>query len=137
MFTQRRTIQLHDTDAYGILFFANQFRFCHDAFQEWLRQQGLPMAPRRERAAFVAVVVRAEADYSAPVELGDDLTVAMAVAALGTTSFTHAFTFTNQRGVMVGRVRIVQVTIDPATAVKMPIPADLRAALAANQAPSA
>jgi 1,4-dihydroxy-2-naphthoyl-CoA hydrolase len=133
MFTQRRTIQLHDTDAYGILFFANQFRFCHDAFQEWLRQQGLPMAPRRERAAFVAVVVRAEADYSAPVELGDELTVAMRVAGIGTTSFTSAFTFTNQRGVVVGRVRLVQVTIDPASTAKMPIPANLRTALTGNQ----
>jgi len=132
MFTQRRFIQLHDTDAYGILFFANQLRFCHDAFQEWLRQLGMPMEPRRDRAVFVAVVVHAESDYRAPVELGDEITVTMHVAKLGTTSFTSAFSFTNQRGVVVGEARLVQVTINPMTSGKIAIPADLRAALAAN-----
>lgn len=133
MFTYAMPVQLHHTDAYGILFFANQFRFCHDAFQAWLTASGLPMAKNRQLARFIAVVVHAESDFSAPIELGDQLEIRLACAHLGTTSFANAFTFVNQHGTQVGTARIVMVTIDPVTAKKQPIPTELREALAGNR----
>jgi len=133
MFRHQRSVQLGDTDSYGILFFANQLRFCHDAFQAWLESIGRPIAPQRAQAEFVAVMVHVESDYLAPIQLGDRLDVSCRCAALGTTSFTNAFTFTNQTGVAVGTARTVQVTVDPATAAKMALPSWLRAALEANR----
>ncbi len=132
MFAYRFGVQLHQTDAYGILFFANQLTFCHDAFQAWLESVGHPMAPERAQAGFVAVVVHAESDYSAPIRVGDKLTIEYRIAAIGTTSFTNAYRFVDPGGREVGRARIVQVTIDPVTAAKMPIPPWLRTLLQGN-----
>ncbi len=126
------TVQLHHADAYGILFFPNQLRFCHDVFQAWLASVGMPLARNRSLARFVAVVVHAESDYQAPVELGDQLEIRMRCASIGTTSFTHEFIFSNQHGVAVGSARVVMVTIDPDTTRKMPIPGALHEALAGN-----
>ncbi len=127
------TIQLHDTDAYAILFFANQFKICHNGLQGYLESIGMPLGKNRASAGFVAVVVRAESDYLAPVELGDRLRCEMRTAHIGTTAFTNAFTFTNQAGVKVGTATIVQVTLDPVTGKKAPIPAAFRAALERNR----
>lgn len=132
MFAHRFTVQLHHTDAYGILFFANQLMFCHDAFQAWLDSVGHPMAPERAKAEFVAVVVHAESDYRSPIRLGDKLLIEYRIAAIGTTSFTNVCRFLDPAGREVGTARVVQVTLDPATGAKMPIPAWLRGLLAAN-----
>lgn len=132
MFAHPQTIQLHHIDAYGILFFANQLAFCHDAFQAWLAANGRPLAPTRGEAEYIAVMVRVESEYRAPVRLGDRLNVVYTVAAVGTTSFTNRYLLVNPAGTVVGEVRTVQVTIDPATSAKMPIPAWLRALLVAN-----
>lgn len=134
MFVHPLTVQLHHTDAYGILFFANQLAFCHDAFQTWLAQAGHPLAPTRAEAEFVAVVVHVESDYAAPVRLGDRLEIRYGVEKVGTTSFTNRFRIVNQRGVEVGGCRVVQVVIDPVTSAKTPIPPWLRALLAGNPA---
>ncbi|MBA2480673.1 MAG: acyl-CoA thioesterase [Planctomycetes bacterium] len=133
MFTYSLTIQLHHTDAYDIIFFANQFRFCHDVYQAWLASVGLPLAKNREKSTHVAVVVHAESDYQAPIELGDQLELRMVTGALGTTSFTLDFTILNQKGIQVGCARIVHVTVDAKTAQKIPLPSALREALEGNR----
>jgi acyl-CoA thioesterase FadM len=129
MFTYAMTVQLHHADAYGILFFANQFVFCHDVFQAWMSSEGLALAKNRQSARFVAVVVHAESDYLAKTELGDQLEIRLANISIGTTSFTNGFTFINQHGTEVGRARAVMVTIDPVSSQKIPIPIELREAL--------
>jgi 1,4-dihydroxy-2-naphthoyl-CoA hydrolase len=133
MFTYSLTVQLHHTDAYDIIFFANQFRFCHDVYQAWLASVGIPLAKSRERSQHVAVVVHAESDYQGPIEVGDQLELRMTTGALGTTSFTLVFTIVNQNGAQVGTARIVHVTVDAKTAEKMPIPTALREALEGNR----
>jgi len=134
MFVHSLLVQLHHTDAYGILFFANQLAFCHDAFQIWLTESGHPLAPTRAEAEFVAVVVHVESDYAAPVRLGDRIAVHYGVEKIGTTSFTNRFRLVNQHGVEVGGCQVVQVVIDPVTSAKAPIPDWLRTLLAANPA---
>ncbi|MBA3847322.1 MAG: acyl-CoA thioesterase [Planctomycetes bacterium] len=131
MFVHRLTIQLADTDAYSILFFPNQLRFCQVVFQAWLASVGLPLPIDRARAEFLCVVVRAEADYEAPINVGDELTCAYSAARVGATSFTNAIRFTNQRGEPVGQARVVYVVIDPRTSAKMTIPPRLRSGLEA------
>ncbi len=133
MFTYRLTIQLADTDAYSILFFAHQFRFCQVVFQDWLASVGEPLPIDRDHAKFLAVCVHAESDYAAAVRVGDQLTIDYRIAAIGTTSFVNAFAMRNQHGVLVGSARVTYVTVDPRTGGKFPIPDYLRPKLAANQ----
>ena len=130
MYIHHVTIQLQHTDAFGIIFFANQFILCHGCFQTWLEDVGLPLPPTRQLASEMLVIVRAESDYQAPIQLGDKLTIAYRCERLGTTSVTNVFTLTNQRGEEVGRVRTVHVMIDPVTSGKIPIPERWRTAFA-------
>jgi acyl-CoA thioesterase FadM len=132
VFTQTLPIQLQHTDAYGRLFYPHQTAFCHNVFQAWLEARGLPLAPTSAEADHVAVVVHLESDYRAQVRLGDRLTAAFAIVAVGSTSFTYHLTFTRQDGVACGECRVVMVTVDPDSGDKMALPEHLRAALQAE-----
>ena len=132
MFVHSQTVQLHHTDAYGIIFFANQFKFCHDAFQAFLELVGLPLPPTRQQVPSMLVIVHAESDYKAPVHVGDGLRVEVRVQTIGTTSLIMQFTLTNQHGVLVGSTKTVHVCIDTATSGKVPLPEAMRSAFAAH-----
>lgn len=128
MFTYQLTIQLHHTDAYGIIFFANQFKFCHDAFQALLDHLGFPLPPTRQDVPSMFVIVHAECDYKAPIHVGDKLTVEVFAEKIGTTSLIMGYRFTNQHGVQVGTGKTVHVFIDTKTSAKVPLSAPVRAA---------
>jgi 1,4-dihydroxy-2-naphthoyl-CoA hydrolase len=132
MFTHLLTIQLHHTDAYGIIFFANQFKFCHDAFQALLEHLGFPLPPSRHDVPAMFVIVHAECDYQVPVHVGDRLTVAVRAEKIGTTSLVMGYRFTNQHGVQVGTGRTVHVFIDTTTSAKVPLSAPVRMAFTAH-----
>ena len=133
-FTYALTVQLHHTDAYGIIFFANQFKFCHDAFQAFLDHVGLPLPPRRELVPAMLVIVHVEADYKVPVHVGDRLRIEVRVHAIGTTSIQMDYRIFNQHGAQVGGARTVHVTIDTATSVKVAVPENYRVAFAPHVA---
>ncbi len=128
MFTYRLTIQLHHTDAYGIIFFANQFKFCHDAFQALLEQLGFPLPPTRHDVPAMFVIVHAECDYKAPIHVGHKLTVEVFAEKIGTTSMIMGYRFTNQHGVLVGIGKTVHVFIDTKTSAKVPLSDAVRTA---------
>lgn len=134
MFSYALTVQLHHTDAYGIIFFANQFKFCHDAFQAFLDQVGLPLPPRRELVPTMLVIVHVEADYKVPVHVGDRLRIEVRVHAIGTTSIQMDYRIFNQHGIQVGGARTVHVTIDTATSAKVVVPEKYRVAFASHVA---
>ncbi len=122
-------MKLHDTDCYGIIFFANKLRICHDAWQAFLARDGIPLLPDRSHLAVLPVIVHAECDYAAKVVVDDRLRVEVSLERIGTTSFSLRYAIASPRGAT-GSARTVHVCIAAATDVKQPVPARLREALA-------
>jgi 1,4-dihydroxy-2-naphthoyl-CoA hydrolase len=132
MFTYLHRIQLHHTDAYSIIFFANQLQFCHDAFQALLAHIGFPLPPTRQDVATMLVIVHVESDYQVPVHVGDELTIQVFVKKMGTTSLVMSYTLFNQHGIQVGTAQTVHVNIDTKTSAKAPLPEKMRRAFQAH-----
>lgn len=132
MFTHQHLIQLHETDAYGIIFFANQLKFCHDTFQALLTALGFPLPPSRQEADWLLVIVHAESDYLVPLHVGDLLTITVVTNIIGTTSLVMNYTLTNQHGVHVGNGKTVHVCIHAASSAKIPLPDTVRQAFSGH-----
>jgi acyl-CoA thioester hydrolase len=64
-----------DTDAGGIVYYANYLKFMERARTEWLRSVGIEQELLHEREQAMFVVVRVEADYRQPARYGDALHV--------------------------------------------------------------
>ncbi len=123
------TIKLHDTDAAGILFFANQFKFVHDLYQKFLDEIGFPLQERFAARDFSLPIVHAEADFYAPLTVGDTVEVSLEVATIGGASFTLEYQIVDLDGKEVGSAKTIHVTVDPKTRGKIELPKSFRAAL--------
>lgn len=117
---------MHDTDMAGILYFARLFRFAHDALEDFMESQGLNFDILFHDNNFVFVIVHCEADYVAPVKVGDPLEVHVTVEHIGNSSFTMAYTIYKQEQQLMGKAKTVHVTLERTSRKKMAIPQVLK-----------
>jgi len=129
-----RRVEFRDTDAAGIAHFSAFFVWMESAEHELLRSAGVAVIERSSRGVDVSWPrVAAACDYSSAVRFGDELEIAVEIAALGRTSVTYGFTF-GHAGVPVARGRLVTVRCLMHPGAKpepVPIPEDVTARLAA------
>ena len=81
-------IYWEDTDAGGIVFYANYLKFFERARTEWLRSLGLEQQKLREQTGGMFVVTQAQVDYHRPARLDDQLLVTARLEASGRASMT-------------------------------------------------
>ncbi len=126
-FTSESVVRLYDTDAAGFLFYGSQFRFAHEALEKFLEHVGLPIARVVREREVLYPVVHAEADYRAPLAVGDRLTVRIEVLDLGERSFSIGCRLLLADGREAGSVKTVHATVAAATGASCPLPDAVRA----------
>ena len=75
-----------DTDAGGIVFYANYLKFFERARTEWLRSLGIGQQALRERTGGMFVVSETSARYHRPARLDDALVVSAELLEAGRAS---------------------------------------------------
>ena len=122
-FIAKNKVRMHDTDMAGILYFARQFRFVHDTFEDFIESEGLNLNRIFHEEKFVYVIVHVESDYYHSLHVGDALDVHLSVERIGTTSFTLSYKiFRSIDNVLIGTAKTVHVCIDKDSRKKCPIP---------------
>ena len=76
-------VYYEDTDAGGLVYYANYLKFAERARTEWLRALGFENSGLAESAGASWVVRRCEIDYLSPARLDDEVEVRTRVVALG------------------------------------------------------
>jgi acyl-CoA thioester hydrolase len=90
VFTWPVRIYWEDTDAGGIVFYANYLKFFERARTEWLRSLGFGQHELRERADGMFVVGDTQVRYLRPARLDDELLVTAEVRETGRASLIIA-----------------------------------------------
>jgi acyl-CoA thioester hydrolase len=75
-----------DTDAGGVVYYANYLRFMERARSEWLRARGFEQDVLRDETGVVFVVRRVEIDYRSPARFNDALDVTVRLREAGRAS---------------------------------------------------
>jgi len=81
-------IYWEDTDAGGIVFYANYLKFFERARTEWLRERGVGQQQLRELTGGMFVVSDAQLRYHRPARLDDELIVTAQLQESGRASLT-------------------------------------------------
>ena len=126
MFITHNKVRMNDTDMAGILYFANQFRFVHDAWEDLVETENLSFQQILQNEDFLFVIVHVEADYLAALNVGDKLEIHVEVEKIGNSSFTMLYHIYSQDKTLVGKAKTTHVTIDKVTRKKMNIPDNLK-----------
>ena len=96
-FTYSRVIRFHETDAAGVVYFANLLSLCHEAYESSLARASIDLKAFFSGANGVAVpVVHAEADFYRPMFCGDAIAITLTPEQLDADSFEIAFEVANQ-----------------------------------------
>ncbi len=76
-------VYYEDTDAAGIVYYANYLKYAERARTEWMRLIGMSHAELRENVGAVWAVRRCEIDYLRPARLDDEIEVSTRIVSLG------------------------------------------------------
>ena len=83
-------IYWEDTDAGGIVFYANYLKFMERARTEWLRSLGIAQGRLREETGGIFVVSETQLKYHRPARLDDELLVTAELRQIGSASLIIA-----------------------------------------------
>ena len=127
-FTLPIRVYYEDTDAGGVVYYANYLKFCERARTEWLRTFGVSQQALIDEQGLGFVVRSVQADYLAPARLDDSLIVVTQVAMLRRASIL--FEQQLMRGQeLLFTARVLLASIDLRRQKPVAIPASLHALL--------
>lgn len=87
MYSYQKTIYLSDTDAAGVVYFANIFRICHQAYEEILGRSGVNLKTLMSPTGLVLPIVHSSADFFRPLFCGDRIEIQLTPKQLSETEF--------------------------------------------------
>jgi 1,4-dihydroxy-2-naphthoyl-CoA hydrolase len=133
-FSYPRTVHFADTDAAGVVFFANYLAICHEAYEESLSASGIDLKAFFSENAVVVPVSKSEAEYRRPISCGDKLSVSVHPKSLSADSFEIRYEITRlgTPDKNAARARTEHVCIDTGSRARKPLPGPLAAWVSAG-----
>jgi acyl-CoA thioester hydrolase len=80
-------VYYEDTDAQGVVYYANYFRFLERARTEWLRSLGVDQVRMMQVERRIFVVVSTHAEFVAPARFNDEIVATATLGALSRATF--------------------------------------------------
>ena len=81
-------VYYEDTDAGGVVYYANYLKFMERARSEWLRSLGFEQDAFEKREGALFAVIRVQVDYRRPARFNDSLVVSARLTRHGKASLT-------------------------------------------------
>jgi len=133
-FNYSRTVRFADTDAAGVVFFANYLAICHEAYEESLAAAGIELQGFFKNTGVVVPIARSEASYLRPLQPGDKLRISVEPEGISENSFAVRFEIFRLAGVekIAARIRTEHVATSPIKRERVPLPPALAAWVSAG-----
>jgi acyl-CoA thioester hydrolase len=127
-FRWRLRVYYEDTDAGGIVYYANFLKFFERCRTEWLRALGFDQITLVREQDLQFVVTSVAVDYLRPARLDDELTVLARVERVGGASLVFGQRL--ERGTeLLAQGRVKVACVDARTLAPAPLPGAMAAAL--------
>jgi 1,4-dihydroxy-2-naphthoyl-CoA hydrolase len=115
-------VNIHDTDAAGIVYFANVLRIAHTAYEDYLTTTKYSFGQMVDEGKYMLPIVHAEADYKRPMKCGDTVYISVLLGRVGEHSFVLNYRIENSEGDLFATVQTVHVCVDQKKFLKTPLP---------------
>jgi len=86
-FKYHRTIRFQDTDAAGVVYFANILAICHEAYEASLATSGINLKEFFGKSDIAVPIVHASVDFFKPLFCGDEVVIELVSQQLSDYSF--------------------------------------------------
>jgi len=124
MYKNDYVVKLPDTDAAGILFFANYIKSAHEAYESFMEEIDYSLRYIIDDSDIFILIAHAEADYKSSLRLEDRYSIDINVFKIGKTSFGLNYSFVkDQKEIAV--VKTIHVVTDKKTGKPQRLPEKL------------
>ncbi len=131
-FTYNRTVRFQDTDAAGVVYFANVLGICHEAYEESLEASSINLKDFFHNPSLAFPIVHASVDFLRPMFVGDKLSIDLIPQKLGVDKFEITYEITVGE-VVVAKSITRHVCIDVSSRVKQELPDEITQWLETNR----
>ena len=90
-FTYNRTVRFSDTDAAGVVYFANVLSICHEAYEASLEASSINIKDFFSNTSVAFPIVHADVDFFRPMFCGDKLIISLIPQKVGVDKFEIAY----------------------------------------------
>ncbi|MBE9209096.1 acyl-CoA thioesterase [Nostoc sp. LEGE 06077] len=90
-FIYKRTVRFVDTDAAGVVYFANVLSICHEAYEASLEAAGINIKAFFTKPSVAFPIVHVNVDFFRPMYCGDELNVSLIPQKLSADKFEIAY----------------------------------------------
>jgi 1,4-dihydroxy-2-naphthoyl-CoA hydrolase len=132
VFTYQRTVKFPDTDAAGVVYFANALSMCHEAYEESLGSFGINIKAFFTHPSVAFPIVHANVDFSRPMYCGDKLRISLIPQKIGMGKFDITYEITVHE-VIVAKAITRHVCIDTSSRTKQELPNEMITWLETNR----
>lgn len=123
----QRTVRFEDTDAAGVVYFANILKICHEAYEEVLIAAGIDLKSFFRDSEVAVPIVHAEVDFFRPLHCSDRLSVQISPHPINDSEFEIIYEIgLAEFDRPASRASTRHVCIDPVSRSRKELPSKLR-----------
>ncbi len=125
-FTYTRTVRFKDTDAAGVVYFANVLAMCHEACEESLASSGINLKVFFSNSSVTIPIVHASVDFLRPMFCGDQLLISLITKQRSDNEFEIGYQILEAAADKVVAKAITRhVCIEPASRTRKELPSEI------------
>ncbi|MEH1896671.1 MAG: thioesterase family protein [Nostoc sp.] len=123
-FIYKRTVRFQDTDAAGVVYFANVLAICHEAYEESLEASSINLKDFFTNPSVGFPIVHTSVDFLRPMFVGDKLLISLIPQKIGVEKFEITYEITAGE-VVVAKAITRHVCIDVSSRSKRELPDEI------------
>ena len=123
-FIYKRTVRFKDTDAAGVVYFANVLAMCHEGCEESLAASGINLKVFFRNPTVTIPIVHASVDFLRPMFCGDQLLIHLFTKQRSSNEFEISYQVLAAEQV-VAKAITRHVCIDPNSRTRKEMPAEI------------
>ncbi|MGA9379188.1 MAG: thioesterase family protein [Phormidium sp.] len=124
-FTYNRTIRFQDTDAAGVVYFANVLGICHEAYEESLNVSNINLQQFFRNNDFAIPIVHASVDFLRPMFCGDRIFINLSINQLNSQKFEINYQINTPENEIIAKAITSHICIDPTTRNRKEFPSEI------------
>ncbi len=124
-FIYQRTVHFQDTDAAGVVYFANVLAMCHEAYEESLAASGINLKSFFSNPTVAIPIVHASVDFLRPMFCGDQIFIHLMTKHLDSGRFELVYQMVAMADQMVAKAITRHACIDPISRNRKELPDEM------------
>lgn len=125
-FIYTRTVRFQDTDAAGVVYFANVLSMCHEAYEESLATSGTDLKPFFSNSSQVAIpIVQANINFFHPIFCGDRIFIQLTTKHLDSSKFEIVYQVVTITEQLIAKATTSHICINPISRSRIELPGNI------------